>query len=151
MCLGMSWGYSRQLASIASASSARPELTKLLAKLAESIPDEQLTFTGIQLNKDYQAAVHIDAKNISTSWIIGLGEYSGGELWVIDPGVTRKMKGHPAHQVGDIRANVFPYLFHFRSHLRRFEYADISSLPPGETSHSSFARPGCFTQIEGAL
>ena len=97
MCLGMSWGYSRQLASIASASSARPEMTEVLAKLAESIPDEQLTFTGIQLNKDYQAAVHIDAKNISTSWIIGLGEYSGGELWVMDP-LRTSGRRHPSQR-----------------------------------------------------
>ena len=29
--------------------------------------------------------VHVDANNLGPSWIIGLGDYTGGELWLADP------------------------------------------------------------------
>eukprot|EP00928_Gymnodinium_smaydae_P086356 TRINITY_DN7040_c1_g1_i2.p1 TRINITY_DN7040_c1_g1~~TRINITY_DN7040_c1_g1_i2.p1 ORF type:complete len:282 (+),score=9.93 TRINITY_DN7040_c1_g1_i2:104-949(+) len=41
-------------------------------------------FTSVQLNYGYASKPHVDKNNLGTSFIIGLGEYSGGELWVHD-------------------------------------------------------------------
>ena len=50
-------------------------------KLANDfIPD--FRFTTIQFNKNYQIQKHIDGYNTGISYIIGLGDYTGGELLV---------------------------------------------------------------------
>lgn len=50
-------------------------------KLAKDfIPD--FKFTSIQFNKNYQIQKHIDGNNTGVSYIIGLGDYEGGELLV---------------------------------------------------------------------
>jgi len=54
------------------------ELSKDLA--AELIPDFE--FSTIQYNKNYKIAKHIDKRNSGVSYIIGLGDYEGGELLV---------------------------------------------------------------------
>ncbi len=41
-------------------------------------------FTSIQYNKNQRAAKHKDANNIGPSYIIGLGNYTGGEIIVYD-------------------------------------------------------------------
>eukprot|EP00439_Symbiodinium_sp_Y106_P086235 s163_g32.t1 len=46
--------------------------------------------TEIQLNKNYNARLHVDKNNSGPSWIVALGEFSGGELWVYDPDVPEK-------------------------------------------------------------
>ena len=52
------------------------ELVKELAK------NNDVEYTSIQFNKNYQCRKHIDGKNIGESSIIGLGNYTGGELLV---------------------------------------------------------------------
>tara|TARA_R110000824_G_scaffold401481_2_gene612350 strand:+ start:502 stop:1065 length:564 start_codon:yes stop_codon:yes gene_type:complete len=44
--------------------------------------DPSFECTSIQFNKNYQIAKHIDGRNVGDSYIIGLGDYSGGELIV---------------------------------------------------------------------
>tara|TARA_R110001606_G_scaffold32321_6_gene97987 strand:+ start:266 stop:805 length:540 start_codon:yes stop_codon:yes gene_type:complete len=44
------------------------------------IPD--FFFTSIQINKNHKCCKHIDSFNIGVSYIIGLGDYTGGELRV---------------------------------------------------------------------
>ena len=41
-------------------------------------------FTSIQFNKNHKSAKHKDAKNATDSYIIGLGDYTGGELRIWD-------------------------------------------------------------------
>ena len=41
-----------------------------------------IKFTTIQFNKNYQCAKHIDKNNVGESSIIGLGDYEGGELLI---------------------------------------------------------------------
>jgi hypothetical protein len=43
---------------------------------------KHLDFTTVQVNKNYQCAKHIDGNNVGISTIIGLGDYTGGELLV---------------------------------------------------------------------
>jgi len=45
---------------------------------------EDFKFTTIQYNKNYKCKKHIDGKNVGESYIVGLGDYTGGELIVYD-------------------------------------------------------------------
>ena len=46
--------------------------------------DPKFQFTTIQYNKNMRAARHVDGRNVGTSYIIGLGNYTGGELIIYD-------------------------------------------------------------------
>ena len=37
-------------------------------------------FTSVQINKNHRCCKHIDSYNVGVSYIIGLGDYTGGEL-----------------------------------------------------------------------
>ena len=58
---------------------------KEVHKLAVNVmkkKDPKFPFTSIQFNKNKQMKKHKDAKNVGESYIIGLGNYTGGELIV---------------------------------------------------------------------
>ena len=46
----------------------------------EKVPD--FRFTTVQFNKNYAMAKHLDSYNTAVSYIIGLGDYTGGELLI---------------------------------------------------------------------
>ena len=59
----------------------RPNLSRLLVAFArQAVP--QFNFTSIQVNRDLESALHVDANNMGPSYIVGLGNYKGGDLWV---------------------------------------------------------------------
>jgi hypothetical protein len=66
-------------------SQGRPQLGRLLARFMRAA-DPSFTFTSIQVNKDYESAMHLDKNNLGPSYIIGLGDYSGGRLWGLEFG-----------------------------------------------------------------
>ena len=106
MCLGMSWDYSCQQAGLFSTSMERPSLTRMLTSFAGWAPDKTFTHTGTRLNRGYSARVHVGVNNVGASYIIVVGGYSDGELWVMGKGgmvgmtVRRNMQGQP-YQVND--------------------------------------------------
>ena len=56
-----------------------PKLYRLIRKLmATSYPD--FKYTTIQVNKNLKCKPHVDKNNKGDSYIIGLGDYTGGEL-----------------------------------------------------------------------
>jgi hypothetical protein len=58
-------------------------LTKLLAgHVKRARPD--FLFTSIQVNKNYASRPHVDKNNLGQSLILGLGDYTDGQLWVHD-------------------------------------------------------------------
>ena len=61
-----------------------PEFTAKLNKLMKLVRPS-FHFTTIQLNCNYDSALHVDANNAGPSAIVGLGDYEGGELWQFDP------------------------------------------------------------------
>ena len=68
---------------ISIASHRFPWLTRLLALFGrQQHPD--FAFTSIQVNVNYASRPHVDRNNLGQSYIIGLGCYTGGELWVHD-------------------------------------------------------------------
>lgn len=58
----------------------RPNLSKLLARYC-MVNRPGFPFTSIQVNKNYESALHCDKKNLGPSAIIGLGDYTDGKLW----------------------------------------------------------------------
>jgi hypothetical protein len=72
-----------------------PNTTRLLVAWGLKHLPEGFDFTSITLNRNYEAALHVDKNNVGPSSIVGLGNYSGGELWVNGSGaldVKRKWR-----------------------------------------------------------
>ena len=63
-----------------------PKFRKLYrnTRLLLNLHDPKFKFTTIQYNKNQRAAKHKDGRNVGVSYIIGLGNYTGGELIVYD-------------------------------------------------------------------
>lgn len=59
-----------------------PALMKALVDYGNAIVPIGFQYNGITLNHNVKAKKHIDSKNFGTSYITGLGEYTGGDLKV---------------------------------------------------------------------
>ena len=65
------------------ASHSNPELLKLLIRMLRSHPEAAgFQFTSIIVNRDFASKAHIDRGNKGDSFIIALGDFEGGGLWV---------------------------------------------------------------------
>ena len=75
-------GYRKML----SMKTREPKYKKLFreSKKLMRMKDPKFKFTSIQYNKNHRAARHRDAKNTGVSYIVGLGDYTGGELTIFD-------------------------------------------------------------------
>lgn len=61
----------------------KPWLTRLLVgAIRSAVP--HFHFTSIQVNYDYASKPHVDKSNLGDSYIVSLGNHSGGQLWVHD-------------------------------------------------------------------
>lgn len=60
-----------------------PEVYEALKKLIKEI-DPNFKYNSITLNKNFKTQAHFDKLNKSPSLIIGLGNYTGGELMIED-------------------------------------------------------------------
>lgn len=58
-----------------------PKLFSLLKKFMHQ-HDPEFKYTTIQLNKNVMSPPHVDKNNVGPSYIIALGDYKGGELFV---------------------------------------------------------------------
>ena len=58
--------------------------TRLLMNMHLKKYDPKFKYTTIQYNKNHACAKHKDGRNVGESYIIGLGNYTGGELIVFD-------------------------------------------------------------------
>lgn len=79
---GENAGYRKML----SMKTREPKYKKLFreSKKLMRLKDPKFKFTSIQYNKNHRAARHRDAKNTGVSYIVGLGDYKGGELIIFD-------------------------------------------------------------------
>ena len=79
---GENAGYRKML----SMKTREPKYKKLFreSKKLMRLKDPKFKFTSIQYNKNHRAARHRDAKNTGISYIVGLGDYTGGELTIFD-------------------------------------------------------------------
>lgn len=81
---------------IAQATRDKPNLARLLASFFQyQCGDPEFTYTTIQINANYQAALHVDKFNLGPSYIVGVGDWEApssqssssaqelaGKLWV---------------------------------------------------------------------
>ena len=83
-------GYRKML----SMKTREPKYKKLFreSKKLMRLKDPKFKFTSIQYNKNHRAARHRDAKNTGISYIIGLGDYTGGELTIFDENEKNPVK-----------------------------------------------------------
>jgi hypothetical protein len=85
LCESITFGHARQLFTKNAPLVAKlpnrkyPEVLKLLEKVAlHYFPD--FSYDTITLNHNIQCLPHYDGRNVGESFIIGFGEYTGGEL-----------------------------------------------------------------------
>lgn len=83
-------GYRKML----SMKTREPKYKKLFreSKKLMRMKDPKFKFTSIQYNKNHRAARHRDAKNTGISYIVGLGNYTGGELTIFDENEKNPVK-----------------------------------------------------------
>ena len=83
-------GYRKML----SMKTREPKYKKLFreSKKLMRLKDPKFKFTSIQYNKNHRAARHRDAKNTGISYIVGLGNYTGGELTIFDENEKNPVK-----------------------------------------------------------
>ena len=79
--------------------------TKKLMKLK----NPNFKFTSIQYNKNHRAARHRDAKNTGVSYIIGLGDYQGGELKIFDEDEKNPVKHDIRNKFYTFNGSIYPH------------------------------------------
>tara|TARA_Y100000817_G_C16838694_1_gene536997 strand:- start:537 stop:1130 length:594 start_codon:yes stop_codon:yes gene_type:complete len=79
--------------------------TKKLMK----IKDPKFKFTSVQYNKNHRAARHRDAKNQGISYIIGLGNYTGGELIIYDENEKNPVKHNIKNKFYKFNGSIYPH------------------------------------------
>jgi len=62
-----------------------PDLLRALINFGNTIAEPGWRYTAITLNHGVQAKAHRDTSNVGRSIIIGIGDYTGGELRVWEP------------------------------------------------------------------
>ena len=70
-----------------------PELKEIFQQLCDLYCKEKIVIDQVQINKNWQSPPHKDAGNVGESWIIGLGNYTGGET------IVEYDTGHKAHNI----------------------------------------------------
>jgi hypothetical protein len=61
-----------------------PEVWAAARKLARTILPDTMLWTSMMLNMNYEARPHKDINNIGESLVVSWGDYTGGELVVVD-------------------------------------------------------------------
>ena len=79
--------------------------TKKLMKLK----DPEFKFTSVQYNKNNRAARHKDSKNVGISYIIGLGNYTGGELIIYDKNEKNPVKHNIKNKFYTFNGSIYPH------------------------------------------
>jgi len=122
MCLGMTESWTRGPTQ-STITRQKPLITMLLCDFVRwEVPGFE--FTSIQVNKDYAAALHVDKNDAGNSIIIGLGDYSGGELWVDDGSCSghcldvrdtwHRLEGHTPHEVMPFKGRRYTLVYFTR-------------------------------------
>jgi hypothetical protein len=96
---------------ILSAKSHEPKYKKLLreTKKLMRLRDPKFKFTSIQFNKNHRAARHRDAKNTGISYIVGLGNYQGGELLIYDENEKNPVKHDIKNKFNTFNGSIYPH------------------------------------------
>ena len=100
-------GYRKML----SMKTREPRYNKLFkeTKKLMRLKDPKFKFTSIQYNKNHRAARHRDAKNTGISYIVGLGEYKGGELLIFDENEKNPVKHDIKGKFNTFNGSIYPH------------------------------------------
>jgi len=104
---GENAGYRKML----SMKTREPKYKKLFkeTKKLMKLKDPKFKFTSIQYNKNHRAKRHKDAKNTGISYIVGLGNYTGGELTVFDENEKNPVKHDIKNKFYTFNGSKYPH------------------------------------------
>jgi hypothetical protein len=71
--------------------------------------DRFFKYTSIQFNKNHQCAYHKDGNNVGDSYIIGLGDYTGGELIIYDKDGKNPIKNDIKNKFVKFNGSIYPH------------------------------------------
>ena len=106
--LGAVWDRTALRYTLTKSMKERPRFTRLVTKVIRKEHPE-FCFHSLHFNRAFSSRLHADSNNWGPSLIIGLGDYTGGRLWIYneqgtDPFVvpenTKKVTGYPKIQYG---------------------------------------------------
>ena len=63
---------------------------------------------GEQVNKNYETALHVDGNNMGPSYIVGLGDYDGGQVRVRGFGFGHSQPAAPRCALDPVGSNTWP-------------------------------------------
>ena len=91
MCVGLVFALG-QGAQASHVSECHPQMTRVLTRwcrgtLPRTRKGAEFPFSSLQVNYNYAAQKHVDGNNIGPSYIMSIGDHSGGGLWTADQGV----------------------------------------------------------------
>ncbi|KAH8091458.1 acetylcholine-gated cation-selective channel [Aureococcus anophagefferens] len=130
---------------VSGATHERPRLAKLLCDVFRAhAPDPAFRFTTIQINCNYEAALHVDKFNLGPSYIVGAGDYGppedpklpaefAGRLWVQGRGALDVREqfvlfdGNAPHSTIPFAGARYTLIF--------FTHASQYALPEGERAY----------------
>ena len=97
-----------------------PQLFEKLNEFIKEV-DPDFQFTSIQVNKNVLCKPHIDDNNAGLSYIIGLGDYTDGELVIESEKYDIKNKwklfdGHKLHWTEPFTGNRYSLIYFVHSH-----------------------------------
>ena len=72
--------------------------------------DPKFKYTTIQYNKNHKCAKHRDGRNVGESYIIGLGDYTGGELIVFDENDKNPVKHDIRNKFFKFNGSKYPHV-----------------------------------------
>jgi len=77
------------------------------AEIKKAHPD--FKYNSIQFNKSYKMAKHKDANNVGESYILGVGNYTGGELIIYDKDGKNPKKKDIKNKWFKYNGSLFPH------------------------------------------
>ena len=104
---GENAGY-KQILSLKTRDKKYKGLFKETKKLMK-IRDPKFKFTSVQYNKNNRAKRHKDSKNVGISYIIGLGNYTGGELIIFDENEKNRVKHDIKNKFYKFNGSIYPH------------------------------------------
>lgn len=92
MCLGLVFALGGGGAKASQVSEMFPRLGQFVvtwcgANLPKTRDGNDFPFSSLQINFNYAAKKHVDGNNIGPSYIMSIGDHTGGNLWTADQGV----------------------------------------------------------------
>ncbi|RDX47707.1 hypothetical protein OH76DRAFT_1353787 [Lentinus brumalis] len=93
-----------------------PGLVKKISVLASSLPGHQdvpaYPFSGFVLNINVATRVHRDGKDLHACLVMPIGEFTGGDLVLVEPGLVLPLR------CGDLVFFLSPEISHFNLHFK---------------------------------